>query len=331
LPFRWSRHAAARILPHRLVLAPNLGCLASCPFCRAGQAEYREAPLAALHAYIRRGREGGATEAVLHSLSLSQYSGLEGLGEALDGLDVTVGSMRADELGASRLPLLARLDPARSLFPGAQEGRSRRLVLAPETANPAHYRLVGKRFGAALLARRLEEAHALGFRSVMLYFMLGLPGESEEDVDQIASLVRLLVRVGTGWSTFDVKVMQFEAEPLTPLERAPLARPEVVTGRVERLERLLSRDPGTGVVRVHSDPEPLRRYRTFVKRGDRRAGLAALQLHRWGVRPDQLSAAALVAATDAVGLGGHDPLAPILGAVPWSLLERVPVRLAGAA
>ncbi len=321
LPFAESRHCATRILPHRLVMAPNLGCRATCPFCQVGQAPYREAPLHVLSDYIQRARAQGATHAILHSLSLPQYESLDGLTTALDGLDITLGSMRADELNATHMNLLSRLDPARSLFAGGQRQRSRRLVLAPETADPKKFSLVGKRFSAQLLSDRIERALQLGFRSVMLYFMLGLPGETDADVAGTARLVRQLFSLGRKqWDGFDVKIMQFEAEPMTPLSHCQLTSPEVVTQRVEQLRAMLAQSPGDGRLQVHTDPEPMRRYRVFIKRGDRSAGRVAVLLHQWRVSPASLTADILRAAMMECGLADHDPLAPILGSAPWDVI-----------
>lgn len=325
LRYRWSRHAAPRILPHRLVMSPNLGCRASCHFCRVGQEPYSEASIRDLRDYVERGVAGGATHAVLHSLSLSQYRELGQLIEALENLDVTVGSMRADELTPRKMALLQRLDAHSSLFQ-TERAAGRRLVLAPETASPERMSLLGKRFTEPLLVERVRSALDIGVSSLMLYFIVGLPGESGEDIAAIARLCARLHRLGA-WEAFDVKITQFEAEPGTPLEREPLVAPRAVTDRVDDIRELLAAELGPDRIRVHLEPEPLRLYRVLLKRGDRRAGLAALWLHRRGIGPMELTPAGLAEARVAVGLDGHEPLARFTDdrPVPWSFI-RAAVR-----
>lgn len=328
LTYQWTRHAAPRILPHRLVMSPNLGCRASCHFCRVGQEPYSEAPIRDLRAYVERGMASGAAQAVLHSLSLSQYRSLAQLIEALETLDVTVGSMRADELTPRKMALLQRLDAHSSLFQ-TERAVGRRLVLAPETASPGLMPLLGKRFTEPLLTARVQSALDIAVSSLMLYFIVGLPGESHDDIAAIARLSARLYRMGA-WEAFELKITQFEAEPGTPLEREPLVAPRAVTERVDNIRELLDDELGPGRVRVHLEPEPLRLYRVLLKRGDQRAGHAALWLHRRGIGPMELTPALLAEARAAVGLDLHDPLARFTDArpVPWSFIHTGDLDLA---
>jgi len=310
----WSRHAAARILPDRLVISPTLGCRASCRFCLAGQAPLTEAPVRMLVDYIERARRAGAHRAVVHSLSLPQFSARPALSEALAGMDVTVGSMRADELGPLELSWLAKINPRRSLFAGSGREPRRRLVLAPETATEARMGMLGKRFTRAMLLERAQRALALGFESLMVYFLVGLPGEDARELDGIVDLVLALHSQG-GWAVLDVKLMQLEAEPGTPLENVAVAAPGSVDLRIAHITQALTGLPG---VRVHSDPTPHRRYRAFIKRGDRAVGRAALALHRAGIGPAQLTDGALRGALADQGVALDALLAERVGPHPWS-------------
>ena len=119
------------------------------------------------------------------------------------------------------LRILADLAPQRSLFQPGKTRVGKRLVLAPETAGRERMRWLGKRFPQHLLADRVQTALSLGFDSLMLYFMLGLDGDELAEVQAIAAVVANLFRLGAHqWRRLDVKVMQFEAEPGTPLDRA---------------------------------------------------------------------------------------------------------------
>ncbi|ACY13836.1 Radical SAM domain protein [Haliangium ochraceum DSM 14365] len=322
LAYQWTRHTAPRVLPHRLVMSPNLGCRASCHFCRVGQDPYSEAPMRDLRDYVERGVAAGATQAVLHSLSLSQYRMLGELIEALDTLEVTVGSMRADELTPRKMALLQRLDAHNSLFQ-SQRSAGRRLVLAPETASPGLMPLLGKRFTEPLLRARVQSALDIGVSSLMLYYIVGLPGESHADIAAIAAQCARLYRMGA-WESFEVKVTQFEAEPGTPLEGEPLVAARAVSERVDTIRLLLDDELGPGRVRVHLEPEPLRLYRVLLKRGDRSAGLAALWLHRRGVAPMELTPELREQARAAVGLESYNPLARFTDdrPTPWSFIQH---------
>jgi radical SAM superfamily enzyme YgiQ (UPF0313 family) len=126
-------------------------------------------------------------------------------------------SMRADALTPELLALLAR-------------GRVRTITLAPEAGTEALRRAVGKRLPDDVLLAAAARAKTVGISNVKLYFIVGLPGETDDDVRAIPDLaVRLAreagVRVTVGCSTFVPK-------PGTPFALRGMVPPEEATRRL---------------------------------------------------------------------------------------------------
>ena len=133
-------------------------------------------------------------------------------------------SMRADALTEDLLALLA-------------QGGVRTITLAPEAARKPLRRHVGKRLSDASLFTAAERAQRAGIRHLKLYFIIGLPGETDEDVAAIPPLVLELaqasgMRISVGCSTFVPK-------PGTPFARQPLAPEREARKKLSAIARAL--------------------------------------------------------------------------------------------
>jgi radical SAM superfamily enzyme YgiQ (UPF0313 family) len=260
---------------HRLHVEVARGCARGCRFCEAGfwYRPWRERDAAAvLDCLLRRGPRSGFSEAGLLSLSTADYSAVEPLASALtEGLwehrvSLSLPSLRVD---AATLPLLEK----------AREVRKSGLTFAPE-AGASLRPALNKAVTDEQILETVARAKALGWRTVKLYFMVGLPFETEAHWEELAVLVER-VR-GVGMRSVTVHVANFVPKPWTPFQWAPAASAE----HLERARAFLrARIPRRGVELKLADPAPSR-VEAAVSRGDEAMGAVLLEAYRRGCRFD---------------------------------------------
>lgn len=153
------------------------------------------------------------------------------------GLEISTPSIRGDLLDREVLELMAR-------------GGQRTLTIAPEAGNERLREVLGKPIPDDKLFKVCSEALEAGVRRLKLYFMVGLPGEEDEDVEDI---VRLTAKLSSmGFSEVHVTVGPLIPKAQTPFQWLPLAPMEVLRRRYGVLSRLRR------LPRVRVDMAPLR-------------------------------------------------------------------------
>lgn len=177
------------------------------------------------------------------------------------GREVGISSLRADRLSDELVGLLAR-------------GGYRTLTVAADGASERMRRLVERRTNEAHLMHTAELARKHGLATVKLYMMVGVPDETDDDIDELirfaAELVRIHPRIAFG-------VAPFVAKRNTPLDGSPFAGINVVEGRLERLRRGLR---GKATVRPTSARWAWVEY--MIAQAGAGAGLAVMDAHRAG-------------------------------------------------
>ncbi|MBU5434340.1 TIGR03960 family B12-binding radical SAM protein [Pseudoflavonifractor sp. MSJ-37] len=175
---------STEIVHDRVMLEVFRGCIRGCRFCQAGYA-YRPVRPKDPELLIRQGIESckasGYQEMTLSSLSTSDYRRLlelcDGLQEWCDphGVNISLPSLRADNFSWA---LMERL----------QHGRRSGLTFAPEAGTQRLRDVINKNVTEEDILNFCRTAFAGGWSTVKLYFMLGLPTETDEDVLGIADL-----------------------------------------------------------------------------------------------------------------------------------------------
>ena len=229
----------------RAVIEVMRGCTAGCRFCQAGiwyRPVRERPPEMVVEAAARALRATGCDEVSLISLSSCDYGGVReaiaGVRERFPHVRVSLPSLRVD----SAAVVLSRL--------GDEQRGS--VTLAPEAGTQQLRDTINKRVDEGELAAAVRGVFRAGYSGLKLYFMVGLPGETDDDVAAIAALASAALATARasapGRARVSVAVSSFVPKAHTPFERAGFAG-EAVIGR--RQELLRARLPRQVRVRFH--------------------------------------------------------------------------------
>jgi radical SAM family uncharacterized protein len=252
------------------------GCTRGCRFCQAGMITrpVRERSITTVGQMVKEGLEfSGFREVGLLSLSSADHSEIgdicSGLAEQYEGSNVSLSlpSTRVDAFN---------IDLAETLAKGG--GRRTGLTFAPEGGSERMRKVINKMVSEEDLIRTVVTAYTNGWRHVKLYFMCGLPTETDEDVLQIARLAHEVIKAGraaTGSRDIrcTVSIGGFVPKPHTPFQWAPICPPEVIDSRLRMLKQAINADRGLGRAigyRYHDGQPSL--VEGLLSRGDRRVG-----------------------------------------------------------
>lgn len=212
----------------RAVVELMRGCTAGCRFCQAGMwyRPVRERPADMVVDAARQTLAAtGCDEVSLVSLSSCDYSAIAEVVERVralrPGLRVSLPSLRIDSAAVQ----LAR-------FGAGQRGS---VTLAPEAGTQALRDRVNKGIDERQVLESVEAVFSGGFTGLKLYFMLGLPGESDDDAAAIAQMAAraadLAKRIGRGRARLSVAVSSYVPKPHTAFEHEPFAGEAVLRRR----------------------------------------------------------------------------------------------------
>ena len=261
------------------------GCIRGCRFCQAGFC-YRPVREKSAEVLYRQAvgslEDSGNSEITLASLSTSDYTQLEALANGLldycapRKINLSLPSLRADNF-------------SRELMMKVQKVRKSGLTFAPEAGTQRLRDAINKNVTEQEILQTCATAFSGGWNSVKLYFMLGLPTETDEDVVGIAELTHKIIRTWheTAGSKkrglmINLATAYFVPKPFTPFQWEKQITPEEYLRRVHLLqEHLRSRNVD---YRYHESD--LSRLEAVLARGDRRLGKVLMEAVNRGARLD---------------------------------------------
>ncbi|MBE6854464.1 MAG: TIGR03960 family B12-binding radical SAM protein [Ruminococcus sp.] len=246
------------------------GCIRGCRFCQAGFL-YRPFREKTADTIARQARDlceaTGYEELSLASLSTSDHSDIEGMLEKLleytekERINLSLPSLRVDNFSTSLMNKIKRV-------------RKSGLTFAPEAGTQRLRDVINKNVTEDEVMETCRIAFSGGYTTVKLYFMMGLPTETDEDIVGIADLAQRVVDLyyaqderpkGKGVQV-SVSVATFVPKPFTPFEFEPqLSREEI-----ERRQELLISSVKTKKIRVSWHPCDTSILEAALARGDRR-------------------------------------------------------------
>ena len=261
------------------------GCTRGCRFCQAGMITrpVRERSITGIGEMVQAGLAAtGYEEVGLLSLSSADHSEI---GEIAKGLaDRYEGTQTSLQLPSTRVDAF-NITLAEEL---ARGGRRSGLTFAPEGGSERLRKVINKMVTEDDLIRTVTTAYEGGWSQVKLYFMCGLPTETDDDVLQIARMAKNVIRAGreaTGRRDIrcTVSIGGFVPKPHTPFQWAPQLSWEETDRRLQLVRDAIGRDRSIGY-RYHDGRPGI--VEGLLSRGDRRIGAVIAEVVRQGGRFD---------------------------------------------
>ncbi|MGA8211557.1 MAG: TIGR03960 family B12-binding radical SAM protein [Nocardioidaceae bacterium] len=265
------------------------GCTRGCRFCQAGMITrpVRERSITTIGEMVENGvRKTGFEEVGLLSLSSADHSEIAevatGLADRYEGSNVSL-SLPSTRVDAFNVTLANEF---------SRNGRRSGLTFAPEGGSERMRKVINKMVTEEDLIRTVATAYSHGWRQVKLYFMCGLPTETDEDVLEIAGLAKKVIAKGREVSGHNdirctVSIGGFVPKPHTPFQWAPQLDHETTDARLKKLRddvRADKRYARAVGFRYHDGRPGI--IEGLLSRGDRRVGAVIEAAWRAGGRFD---------------------------------------------
>lgn len=278
----------------RVTLEIQRGCIRGCRFCQAGMIyrPTRERNVEELKASAREMLQNtGHEEISLSSLSSSDYSELKELVNFLieefhgNAVNISLPSLRID---AFALDVMSKV----------QDVKKSSLTFAPEAGSQRLRNVINKGLTEEMILHGAGEAFKGGWNQVKLYFMLGLPTETEEDMKGIAHLAQKIAETyyeevpkeqRKGKVQVNVSTSFFVPKPFTPFQWAGMYREEDFVEKAKVVKSEIRAQLNQRSIRYSWHEPDVTILEGFLARGDRRCSKVILRAYEKGAIYDAWS------------------------------------------
>lgn len=282
-----SVYTAAPMVPaiepthDRLAIEVMRGCTQGCRFCQAGYyyRPTRELPMMAVKGVAFEGLKGsGQGEVGLLSLSTADYSMLHPLAKGLvaqlaeEKIAISLPSLRADRFTAELASQVAQVKKTGFTF-------------APEAGSYRLRKVISKDITNQEMLDAAEVAYSQGWDLIKIYMMIGLPTETDADMDEMIGLVREINAIGRKYGArkmVTVSVGAFVPKSFTPFQWEAFSETQMLHDRFRYLRRGLQ----NRWTQVKTHDVATSRLEAIISRGDRRLADAIETAWRMGARFD---------------------------------------------
>ncbi|MBI3793670.1 MAG: TIGR03960 family B12-binding radical SAM protein [Nitrospinae bacterium] len=266
----------------RLSVEIDRGCTGGCRFCQAGMTyrPVRERKAEDVASIISRGvGETGFDDVTLASLSSGDYGSIEQLVTRVmndsekDMVSVSLPSLRSGTLTEELIRQVSRV-------------RQTGFTITAEAGSQRLRNVINKKISDEEIIETALRVLAGGWRILKLYFMIGLPTETAEDVDGILELVRKISQLredGHKFQTINVGMSQFVPKAHTPFQWAPMESMESLLSKKKYLSENFRRIRGA---KMKGHEVEMSYIEGVFSRGDRRLSEVVLSAYKKGCRLD---------------------------------------------
>jgi radical SAM family uncharacterized protein/radical SAM-linked protein len=259
---------------NRLNIEVARGCPGACRFCQASKYYYpwRQRSLKSLLSFIKDGlNSSGYEEISFSSLSSSDYKELDKLINETDNisghsLNISLPSLRCNERSLQIIKYI-------------NKGKRPSLTFAPEAGNDRLRNVIGKYLSEDTIIRTLLTANQMGWDTVKLYFMIGLPTETQDDIEAISNLIKSIKSQSKNFN-FNITVSPFVPKAQTAFQWQPMLESDVIK---ERIDYLVKKTPAT--VKPHNSIVSV--FEALIAKGDRKVSSLIYKAWQKGAKFDQ--------------------------------------------
>lgn len=275
-----------KVTQDRVTLEIQRGCIRGCRFCQAGMIyrPVRERSLDMLKATAKKMLEStGHEEITLSSLSSSDYSQLQGLVNFLideykeKGVNISLPSLRID---AFSLDVMSKV----------QDIKKSSLTFAPEAGSQRLRNVINKGLTEENILTGSGMAFDSGWNKVKLYFMLGLPTETTEDIEGIMDLCQKIAdryyeipkENRNGKVQITASTSFFVPKPFTPFQWAPMCTKEQFLDKAHVVRRKLDTLKNKKSIKYNWHEADVSVLEGLLARGDRKLCTTILEAYKSG-------------------------------------------------
>ncbi len=258
------------------------GCTRGCRFCHAGMVNrpVRERSVDQILSTIQSAlNQTGFEDIALLSLSSSDYTQIQTLVERISQeiasphLTISLPSLRIESFSVDLLEQL-------------RSSRQGGFTLAPEAATDRMRNIINKPIPSEQLLETARAIYSRGWQTIKLYFMIGHPSETLEDVAAIAELCQLVIAEGRKMigrrASLNTGIATFVPKPHTPFQWVSCDTEEQINAKIRLLQQNLR---GPGLKMNWTDPRETM-LEAWLARGDRRMSAVILSAWQKGAKFD---------------------------------------------